>query len=40
MNTLRRFSEKDREYFEYQARQEYLRVQSDTQEELEAALQA
>ena len=27
MNTLTAFSEKDREYFQYQARQEYLRVQ-------------
>jgi hypothetical protein len=26
MNTLSRFSEKDRQYFAYQARQEYIRV--------------
>ena len=27
MHTLSTFSEKDREYFQYQARQEYIRVQ-------------
>jgi predicted transposase/invertase (TIGR01784 family) len=33
MSTLSRFSEKDRQYFEYQARQEYLRVQQANERE-------
>jgi len=33
MNTLSRFSEKDREYFKYQARQEYIRVQQALEQE-------
>ena len=37
MSTLSTFSEKEREYFEYQSRQEYLRVQRATQREIEQA---
>jgi len=37
MSTLTTFSEKDREYFKYQARQEYLREQRTIQLELEDA---
>jgi len=40
MNTLKQFSEKDRQYFAYQARQDYLRQQSCIQEEREEAEQA
>ena len=39
MNTLRQFSEKERNYHLYQARQNYLRQQITIQKELEAALQ-
>jgi len=35
MNTLRQFSEKDRDYHAYQARQNYLRQQRTIQKELE-----
>lgn len=35
MNTLRQFSEKDRDYHAYQARQNYLREQRTIQKELE-----
>lgn len=35
MTTLSTFSEKDREYYQYQARQEYLRVQNAIQREQE-----
>lgn len=38
MSTLNRFSEKDRQYHQYQARQEYLREQRTIQSELEEAL--
>lgn len=38
MNTLRKFSEKERDYHEYQARQNYLREQRTLQKELEQAL--
>jgi hypothetical protein len=37
MNTLTIFSEKERQYFQYQARQEYLREQSTIQKEQQAA---
>jgi len=40
MSTLSTFSEKDREYFKYQARQEYLREQRTIQLELEEAAKA
>jgi len=40
MSTLTAFSEKDREYFKYQARQEYLREQRKIQLELEEAAKA
>ena len=39
MSTLTTFSEKDRQYHQYQARQEYLREQSIIQHELEQAAQ-
>jgi predicted transposase/invertase (TIGR01784 family) len=39
MNTLTTFSEKERQYHQYQARQEYLREQRTIQLELEQALQ-
>ena len=35
MSTLKRFSEKDRDYYAYQARQNYLRQQRTIQKELE-----
>jgi len=35
MNTLRQFSEKDRDYHAYQSRQNYLRQQRTIQKELE-----
>ena len=35
MTTLRQFSEKERDYHAYQARQNYLRQQQDIQEDLE-----
>jgi len=38
MSTLRRFSEKDRAYFEYQARQEYIREQKTIKYEREQEL--
>lgn len=38
MNTLTVFSEKEHQYDRYQARQEYIRVQSTIQEELERAM--
>ena len=38
MQTLKTFSEKDRDYFLYQSRQEYLRVQKDTVGRLEEKL--
>jgi len=37
MSTLSTFSEKEQHYFQYQARQEYLREQSTIQHELEQA---
>ena len=40
MNTLRQFSEKERNYHIYQARQNYLRQQMTIQKELEAAVRA
>ncbi len=40
MNTLRQFSEKERNYHIYQARQNYLRQQMTIQKEMEAAVQA
>ncbi|SJM89099.1 conserved hypothetical protein [Crenothrix polyspora] len=40
MNTLSAFSEKERQYFQYQARQEYLRQQRTMQSELEEAKKA
>ncbi|KJV08112.1 Rpn family recombination-promoting nuclease/putative transposase [Methylocucumis oryzae] len=39
MNTLSRFSEKEREYFQYQARQEYLREQRAIKNEHEQTAQ-
>jgi hypothetical protein len=36
MNTLRQFSEKDKNYFAYQARQNYLRQQMSVYGELDA----
>ena len=39
MNTLSRFSEKEREYFQYQARQDYLREQKTILNEYEHASQ-
>jgi predicted transposase/invertase (TIGR01784 family) len=39
MTTLSVFSEKERAYFQYQARQEYLRVQATIQQSYETALQ-
>ena len=39
MSTLSTFSEKDQQYYQYQARQEYLREQRTIQSELELALQ-
>ncbi len=38
MSTLRKFSDKERDYHEYQARQNYLRQQQAIQQELESAL--
>ena len=38
MTTLRKFSEKERDYHEYQARQNYVREQRTIQKELETAL--
>ena len=37
MSTLSTFSEKDQQYYQYQARQEYLREQRTIQSELELA---
>lgn len=37
MNTLRQFSEKERDYHAYQARQNFIREQSTIQEELQMA---
>ena len=39
MSTLSTFSEKDQNYFKYQARQEYIREQNAIQNELEQAKQ-
>ena len=39
MNTLSTFSEKDQHYYQYQARQEYLREQRTIQYELEQSNQ-
>ena len=36
MNTLRQFSEKDKNYFAYQARQNYIRQQMSVYGELDA----
>ena len=36
MNTLRQFSEKDKDYFAYQARQNYIRQQMTVYGELDA----
>ena len=38
MSTLKKFSDKERDYHEYQARQNYLRQQQAIQQELESAL--
>ncbi len=40
MNTLRQFSEKDKNYFAYQARQNYLRQQMSVYSELDETRQA
>lgn len=40
MNTLKVFSEKEREYDRYRARQEYIRIQETERRQLEAALAA
>jgi len=40
MNNLRIFSEKEQHYYQYQARQEYLREQRTLQYELEQAINA
>ena len=40
MSTLSTFSEKDQHYYQYQARQEYLREQRTIQHELEQARRA
>ena len=40
MSTLSTFSEKDQHYYQYQARQEYLREQRTIQHELEQATKA
>jgi len=40
MSTLSAFSEKDQHYYQYQARQEYLREQRTIQHELEQATRA
>jgi hypothetical protein len=40
MNTLRQFSEKDKNYFAYQARQNYLRQQMTVYGELDETRQA
>ena len=40
MSTLSTFSEKDQHYYQYQARQEYLREQRTIQHELEQATRA
>jgi hypothetical protein len=40
MNTLRQFSEKDKDYFAYQARQNYLRQQMSVYGELDETRQA
>ncbi|MEY3289300.1 MAG: hypothetical protein RLZZ419_1542 [Pseudomonadota bacterium] len=40
MSTLNTFSEKDQHYYQYQARQEYLREQRTIQHELEQATKA
>jgi hypothetical protein len=40
MSTLTTFSEKDRQYHQYQARQEYLREQRTMQFELDESIQA
>lgn len=39
MTTLRRFSEKERDYHEYQARQNFVPEQRTIQKELEGALE-
>ena len=39
MNTLRQFSEKEKNYFAYQARQDFIRQQNTIQFEHENALQ-
>ena len=39
MNTLRQFSEKEKNYFAYQARQDFIRQQNTIQFEHESALQ-
>ena len=38
MNTLKQFSEKDRDYHAYQARQNFLREQLSRQHELDEAI--
>jgi anti-sigma factor RsiW len=40
MSTLRQFSEKDKDYFAYQARQNYIRQQMSVYGELDATRQA
>jgi hypothetical protein len=39
MNNLRQFSEKEKNYFAYQARQDFIRQQNTIQFEYESALQ-
>lgn len=39
MNTLRQFSEKEQNYFAYQARQDYIRQQNSIRFDYEMALQ-
>jgi hypothetical protein len=39
MNTLKQFSEKDKDYHAYQARQNFLREQLSRQHELDEAIQ-
>jgi len=39
MSTLRKFSEKERDYHEYQARQNFIREQRTIKKELEGALE-
>jgi hypothetical protein len=40
MNTLRQFSEKEKNYFAYQARQDYIRQQNSIRFDYESEIQA